>query len=285
MTHNPLVWFGLGGVSPDDNPRALLWQQRLHWPLVLVALLAMPAYMLDASQHPAWYLISTSIDVLIFVVFTFELVLMMWLSDHPWRYFFDNWLCVVIIVGAGAAVFGAATAWVALIRLMRAAIAILVLVRVVAESRILFTQRGAPILMGITFLTLLCAGAVFWWLDPAINTYWDGLWFAFVTGTTVGYGDLVPTTGATRVFAAMMVLVGVALMTLFTANVVSFFVDYKKTQTRQMEGEVAELRDEIERLVGAGETHVREELRAELAAIRAEIAALRQSLDATRKGD
>ncbi len=284
MTHNPLVWMGLGGVAPDDNPRAHHWQHRLHWVMVTVALLAIPAYLLDASQHPAFHQISTSIDILIFGAFLVELVFMLKLSSFPWRYLFDNWLNAIIIAGAGAAIFGAGTDWVAVVRLMRAAIALLVVVRMVTETSILFTRRGAPILIGITFLTLLGAGAVFFWLDPAIENYWDGLWLAFITGTTVGYGDVVPTTGATRVFAALMVLVGVALMTLFTANVVSFFVGAEEQKAKKLNEEIAGLRAEIEHLAagGAPSPAPTSDLQGEIALLRSEIAALRESLDAAR---
>ncbi len=283
MTHNPLVWMGLGGVCPEDNARAHHWQNRLHWIMVAVAMLAIPAYLLDASKHPAFFQISTSIDILIFAAFLAELLFMLTLTSFPWRYLFDNWLNVVIIAGAGAAIFGAATEWVAVIRLTRAAIALLVVVRVVTETSILFTRRGAPILIGITFLTMLGAGAVFYWLDPSINSYWDGLWLAFITGTTVGYGDVVPTTGATRVFAALMVLVGVALMTLFTANVVSFFVGHEEEKAKQLNDEIASLRAEIAHLAAGGAPTPPQDLRGEIALLRADIAALRESLDGSRK--
>src|SRR5829696_2083470 len=43
MTHSPLVWVGLGGVPADDNEAARRWQDRLHWIMVAVALLSVPA--------------------------------------------------------------------------------------------------------------------------------------------------------------------------------------------------------------------------------------------------
>ena len=102
-------------------------------------------------------------------------------------------------------------------------------------------------------------GALFYWLDPAIKTFADGLWLTFITGATVGYGDVVPTTPATRLLAVLTVLVGVALMTLFTANVVAFFV-------------------------GGEETRLREGLQRDIVALRAEIETLRQELAALRTG-
>jgi uncharacterized membrane protein len=43
-----------------------------------------------------------------------------------------------------------------------------------------------------------------WTCRPA-DDYWDGLWLAFVTGTTVGYGNVVLTTGAARVVSGVYV--------------------------------------------------------------------------------
>ena len=225
MTHSPLVWLGLGGVAPDDNKVARHWQDRLHWIMVAVALMSVPAYLLSTSElHPVWHDVASVLDFVILIAFVVELAWMMKVSSFPLRYLLENWLNVVIICGAAAAAFGAATEWIAIVRAMRAAVAVLVLVRTVAELRVLFTRKGAPMLLGIAVFTMLTLGALFYWLDPAIRTFTDGLWLAFITGATVGYGDIVPTTPATRMLAALTVLVGVAMMTVFTAHVVTFFI-------------------------------------------------------------
>jgi type VI protein secretion system component VasK len=39
----------------------------------------------------------------------------------------------------------------------------------------------------------------------------EALYFAWVTGTTVGYGDLAPTTGITRVLAIIVAIMGIVL--------------------------------------------------------------------------
>ena len=282
MTRNPLIWMGLGGVTAEDNPRMHHWQQRLHWVMVTIALLSLPAYLLDSAQQSVLsHRIAGVLDILILVAFTAELVWMVSISSFPLRYVVENWLNLVIIAGAIAAVLGADTGWIAVVRAMRAAIAVLVLVRTVTEFHILFTRRGAPLLMGAAVITLLLAGAVFYWLDPAINSYWDGLWLAFITGTTVGYGDVVPSTGATRVFAALLVLLGVALISLFTANIVTFFVGREETHLREdLQRDIVELRKEIARLLAAEEWRLSLELDTELRAVRSEVAALRSDLAA-----
>jgi voltage-gated potassium channel len=280
MTHSPLIWLGLGGVSADDNAEAHRWQARLHWIMVGIALMSVPAYLLaTADLNPAWHEIASLLDFVILTAFVAELVWMMHVSDHPWRYFFENWLNVVIILGALAAALGAATEWIAVVRAMRAAVALLVIMRTAAEFRILFTRKGAPMLVGVAFLTMLALGGLFYWLDPAIKTFWDGLWLAFITGATVGYGDVVPTTGGTRLLAVLTVLVGVALMTLFTANVVTFFVGGEESRNREsLQADIVMLRAQIERLLDAEELRITLELHREMRALREELAELRAQI-------
>ncbi len=285
MTRSPLVWIGLGGVTADDNPRMHLWQKRLHWFMVVIALLGIPAYLLDsAQQSPMSHRIAGVLDVFILAAFSAELVWMTAISSFPVRYLSENWLNIVIIAGAAAAVLGADTGWVAVVRSMRAAIAVLVLVRTATEFHVLFTRRGAPLLLGAGVITILLAGGVFYWLDPRINSYWDGLWLAFITGTTVGYGDIVPSTGATRLFAALMVLIGASLIALFTANIVAHFIGREETRLREdLHHDIIELRKENARLLAAEEWRLSLELDAELKAVRSEVADLRTDLADLRR--
>ena len=285
MTSSPLIWLGLGGVASDDNARAHYWQRRLHWVMVVIALTSVPAYLLStADLDPIWHRIASLLDFVILIAFVAELVWMLYVSSFPLRYLFENWLNVVIIMGAAAAALGAATEWIAIVRAMRAAVAVLVVVRTATEFRVLFTRRGAPMLTGIAFLTMLGLGGLFFWLDPAIKSFWDGLWLAFITGATVGYGDVVPTTAATRFIAVLTVLIGVALMTLFTANVVAFFIGGEETRMREnLQRDIVTLRGQIAQLLDAEELRITLELHKEVRALREELAEMRTALEKLRQ--
>jgi voltage-gated potassium channel len=54
-----------------------------------------------------------------------------------------------------------------------------------------------------------------------VNTFGDGVWLAFATGTTLGYGDFVPTTTAARLWAAVMVLLGFAMLLSIAVGLIS----------------------------------------------------------------
>jgi voltage-gated potassium channel len=52
----------------------------------------------------------------------------------------------------------------------------------------------------------------------------DGVWWATVTVTTVGYGDIYPTSVAGRIIAIIVMLAGVAFLAVLTATIASYFV-------------------------------------------------------------
>ena len=63
-----------------------------------------------------------------------------------------------------------------------------------------------------------------------IKTAEDAIWWAYVTVTTVGYGDKFPVTTEGRIIAAALMTVGVGLFGTFTGFLASYFVsDQNKT--------------------------------------------------------
>ena len=83
----------------------------------------------------------------------------------------------------------------------------------------------------------LC-GLGFWLLEPRAQTFGDGLWLAFTTAATVGYGDIVPSTPAAKIFAVFVVLMGFAVLSTVTASIAAMWV---QSEERRIEREI--LRD------------------------------------------
>ncbi|MFI7497523.1 potassium channel family protein [Streptomyces sp. NPDC049687] len=61
--------------------------------------------------------------------------------------------------------------------------------------------------------------------DGNIRTLGDALWWSFTTMTTVGYGDHAPTTGLGRMIAVGLMLSGIALLGVVTANIAAWFIE------------------------------------------------------------
>lgn len=75
-----------------------------------------------------------------------------------------------------------------------------------------------------TTIVILLAGLMMAALDPAIDSPWDGLWWAWVTISTVGYGDVVPTSPVGRALASIIILFGIGLFAMLTASFTAFFI-------------------------------------------------------------
>ena len=73
--------------------------------------------------------------------------------------------------------------------------------------------------------------------DPNSNikTAEDAIWWAYVTITTVGYGDKFPVTTEGRIIAAALMTVGVGLFGTFTGFIASFFLGDKKEESTNSE--------------------------------------------------
>lgn len=107
--------------------------------------------------------------------------------------------------------------------------------KVATSSRSMFSflaNSGLYALLGIALLVLFAVAHAIWFIergrDGFRSTYlagvWDGLWWATVTFTSVGYGDQTPKSTASRILAVLWMLFGVLLASLFVAKATEILV-------------------------------------------------------------
>jgi voltage-gated potassium channel len=116
-------------------------------------------------------------------------------------------------------------------------------------NRAVISGRIVPYLVAFMLTIMLLAAATVHFLSPkAFSTWGDEIWWAAQTVTTVGYGDVVPTTSGGRFIGGIVMFVSVATVSLVTAVVTAGFVAY---QQRRLSGELErhqELRDSLARI-------------------------------------
>lgn len=126
------------------------------------------------------------------------------------------------------------------------------------QRKRLIPRRGLLYSLLLCLVILGLGGVGFWILEPQANSLTDGLWLAFTTAATVGYGDIVPSTHTSRAFSVVVVLLGLAVLSLVTASVAAMFVEAEERQIERdlmheigaLRAEVRSLRDEVHRLRG-----------------------------------
>jgi len=72
--------------------------------------------------------------------------------------------------------------------------------------------------------------------ESSIHNIWDGLWWAFVTICTVGYGDKYPITVGGKIIGILLMISGIGLVSMMTATVASVLVEHKLREGKGLEG-------------------------------------------------
>ncbi len=96
----------------------------------------------------------------------------------------------------------------------------------------------------LTILTILI-GAITISLVEKMS-FPDALWWSFVTTTTVGYGDISPSTTIGRLIAVMLMLTGIGFLGILTGTISSFFIKENKVENlTYKESVVADIRTKL----------------------------------------
>jgi voltage-gated potassium channel len=240
----------VGELPPHEDALTHLWHRRLYWVLIVAVLLTIPAFYLEAigpqlqARRVGWLLY-----LLAAIGFTVYMGRLLHLCKHRREFLRRHWLDSAILLGIVAGLFGTFGNWSALEWVLRLALTGLIALRLALLSKGLLSPSGTLYILALGFITLAISGAGFYWLEPTITSYADGMWLAFVTGATVGYGDVVPTTPASRIFAVFMVLLGYAMLSLVTASIAAFFVgEDEKVLRKEMHADMKKLHDDIKAL-------------------------------------
>jgi voltage-gated potassium channel len=236
--------------SPADAAAIERFDARMAFPLVASAVV--PLILLPGGSYP---LLAAGVFIASWIVFLVDLVFSV---RHRVR-FLATWvgvfdLVVVVLTAPWFLILPSQSKFLMLIRLAR-------LARVVMATRgarRLFERLGrvALVAVAVVFIGAAMAYRAEHATNPGFKTYGDALWWAVVTLTTVGYGDIVPETTAGRVDGVLIMITGIAVLGVLAGSMASFFrLDTPSSKSTPdpeppdaLVGEVQELRTQVARL-------------------------------------
>ncbi|GAB2750649.1 potassium channel family protein [Streptomyces bullii] len=231
------------------------WEQHTQRPLLGLAVAFAVAYAVpivrpEASRDVVE--VCTAVEWVVWGAFALDYVVRLALAERRWQFVRTHWLDL-------GAVLLPLLQPMRLLRLVSTLLLVGQRARMASQIRLTTYVAGSVVGL-LMFGSLAVLSVERDSPDGNIRTLGDAVWWSFTTMTTVGYGDHAPTTGLGRMLAVGLMLSGIALLGVVTANIAAWFIarfekddveERRQTQAiRELTEEVRALRDEVAALKG-----------------------------------
>jgi voltage-gated potassium channel len=224
-----LSYIGLGMVDDADSPQAGIWNAWMSVVYIILTIVMLWQWQAVVNDHMTlshclncdWFIWAT-------LVITYCLLILV--VKKRKKFIIDNWFLLLLIIWGVLLLLN--QRWSMdefrhlkpLFGIMILLPAMRFLVRFFFDGRLWTTLIAAMVLVCV--FGLFVAG-----IDPSIRSAGDGLWWALATISTVGYGDIVPTSLAGRIVGGVLVAVGLGVFVVITANVLNMLWRNEQSKT------------------------------------------------------
>ena len=232
-------------IFKSDTPRGKKFDILL---LIAIGLNVLVMMLESLAEAPKWFTISmTVLEWLFTILFTFEFYLRIYCLERPRKYLvsFFGIIDIISIFPAYLSIFLPAASTLSVLRLMRVLriFRILKMQKFLDESRFMLNslRRSAVkilVLMIFVFIMAIILGATMYGIEggknPAISSIPRGVYWAVVTITTVGYGDIAPVTAPGQFISIIVMLLGYSIIAVPTGIVAGdTIVEYREQKKRK----------------------------------------------------
>ena len=210
--------------------------RRLEWPIAILALGVVPALIIEqTATNPLLLTVAAAVNWVVWLAFCGEYIARLALAPRKSAFVRSAWFDLSIILLSQPFLvpesmpLRAARA----LRLLRLARAFAVAAIGLRQLRGALRHHRFHWVAAIALLTVLGGAIAEYYVERGaggVTSFGDALWWAIVTATTVGYGDLSPVTPAGRVIAVVLMLVGIGVIGAFTATIASWFIEHERVE-------------------------------------------------------
>lgn len=214
------------------------------WESVMAALTVV--YVLVAIESDAYpSRISDKALIVLAALFIGEFSIRCWDAPSRLRYATHHWIDIVSCIPLVGALRG-----IRILRLLRLGAGL----RVLATVQDLDAHEPRPsdtvkVVVSVVLVLWLSAAYAMWnfeqGVNPQLQSFGDALYWAAITGTGVGYGDIVPLTPQGRVIASLLAFLGLGIVGFTSSQMTLAWLNHRQARVHHQDKELA---DEIARL-------------------------------------
>jgi voltage-gated potassium channel len=227
----------------NDLSAQARWERRTQRPLLALAVVFALAYAVPIVDNPANPLLTavcTAAEWVVWGAFAVDYLMWLALSRRRREFVRTHWmdLCAVVLpllqplrllrLVSTLLLVGRRARMAPQIRLTTYVVGSVIGLLMFGSLAVLSVERDSP--------------------NGNIRTLGDAVWWSFTTMTTVGYGDHAPTTGLGRMIAVGLMLSGIALLGVVTANIAAWFIarfEKDDVEERRQTEAIAALTEEV----------------------------------------
>lgn len=198
----------------------------VEWSLFFLALLLVPLILIQLSATDPQTLLAVEIvNTFIWLAFVADLVYLARQSSGPRAFIGQHWLDLAIVLLSPPILLPAEMASLRLLRVLRLVRLLAVVGRIQRGSGRALGRQGLAYVGVLGAFFVFVGGVSIHELEPdRAGTVWEGMWWAIVTLTTVGYGDIAPATFEGRILAAFLMVSGLAVIGTLAGSVGALFL-------------------------------------------------------------
>jgi voltage-gated potassium channel len=173
-------------------------------------------------------------NIFIWLGFLLDFLLPIYWVKRKLIYVRDNWMLLIILL-VGAILILPHDPLGLRYNVVRPILALYILVPSFSMILSFFVDGALATTLIAVAIIVIVFGLLVAGVDPNIHHAWDGFWWAVSTVSAVGYGDVVPTSFLGRMLGIILILIGIVIFVVLTANILGLILSSRNKKSMQHE--------------------------------------------------